>query len=75
MTTPFCASIETTEGVSHQHGFHLGTDEHLARELCESLFRERITSNRPVRTIGLMRDGKLVDCFYGDRWHWDEDHD
>lgn len=70
---PFTASIEVTEGVSHQHGFHLGTDEKIARSFCKDIYQMRVKAGKPVVTIGLMQEGKLVDCFYGDRWHWDNE--
>lgn len=67
-TSPFCLSIETESGVSHQYGFHLGTDERLAREIVEEKFRARVRAGLPVVTMALMRDRRMVDCYLGDRW-------
>jgi hypothetical protein len=67
---PFIMSIETTEGNSHRHGFHLGTDERLARQLIEERFAARVANAMPTVTIALMRDEKLVDVFDG-RWYND----
>ena len=67
---PYYMSIETVEGKSFQHGFHLGTDEVMARALCEEKFKARVENNMPTITIALISsEGKLVDTFYGDRWH------
>lgn len=33
MTSPFVLSIEPTGKPAYQHGFHLGTDEPLARQI------------------------------------------
>lgn len=67
MTAPFTLSIETTAGQSYQHGFHLGTDERLARQIAEERFHARIKHGYPTVTVALMREGKMVDC-YGGRW-------
>jgi len=67
MTTPFVLSIEVEPGRAVQHGFHLGTDERLARELAEERYHARIAHGLPVVTVALMRGGRMVDC-YGGRW-------
>jgi hypothetical protein len=64
---PFTLSIETTAGQSFQHGFHLGTDERLARQIAEEKFHARANNSLPVVTVALMRNGKVVDC-YGGYW-------
>jgi hypothetical protein len=65
----YILSIETTEGVSHQHGFHLGTDLSLAMTIAEDKFKAMVANQQPVVTVALMQDGKLVDVFYGNGWH------
>lgn len=67
MANPYTMSIETNEYESHQYGFHLGTDERIARELVEERFIGRINSKLPVVTIALMLDGHIVDVYDG-RW-------
>lgn len=68
---PYVLSIEDTEGHSFQHGFHLGTDLPIAKTIAEKRFHGRVKAGLPVVTVGLLKDGKLVDCYYGDRWHND----
>jgi hypothetical protein len=63
---PFCLSIETTSGKSEQYGFHLGTDEKLARQIAEEKFNARVRHGLPVVTVALMRR-KIVDVFDG-KW-------
>lgn len=69
MSNPFTMSIEETPLNSKQYGFHLGTDEKLARTIVEDKFKARKLFNIPTVTIALMRDKKIVDVFYGDKWH------
>jgi hypothetical protein len=77
-TSPFVLSIETTSGQSIQHGFHLGTDERLAREIAAEKFHARVRHGLPVVTVALLRDRKLVDVYDGTwfnadtRAWWDE---
>jgi hypothetical protein len=66
-SSPFILSIETEAGKSHVHGFHLGTDEHLARQIAEEKFHARVQYGLPVVTVALVRNGKMVDC-YGGEW-------
>ena len=61
----FVLSIEDVAGHSFQYGFHLGTDERLARQIAEEKFNARVANNMPVVTVALMRAGKMVDCFDG----------
>ncbi len=63
----FTLSIEDTVGHSFQHGFHLGTDEKLARQIAEEKFNARVKYNLPVVTVALIKAGKIVDCFDG-KW-------
>ena len=65
---PFILSIETVEGKSFVHGFHLGTDERLARQIAEEKFRARVADNLPVVTVAIVRNYKMVDCFDGRDW-------
>lgn len=74
-TTPFCLSIETAAGESHQHGFHLGTDLALARQIAVEKYNARVAFGLPVVTVALMRDRKMVDCYLGDRWASEADLD
>jgi len=62
---PFCLSIEDVAGHSFQHGFHLGTDEQLARQIAEEKFHARIKHGLPTVTVALMQRGKLVGCYDG----------
>lgn len=65
--SPFCLSIEVAAGQAVQHGFHLGTDERLARQIAEEKFHARVKHGLPVVTVALMRDRKVVDVFDG-KW-------
>lgn len=73
MTTnePFVLSIEDYEGHCFQHGFHLGTQEPLARQMAEEIYQGRVSMGLPVVTVALKRQGKLHDVFMGDRWNND----
>jgi hypothetical protein len=71
MTTTFTLSIEETAGNSFLHGFHLGTDERLARQIAEEVFNARVKYGQPIVTVALIRDRKLVDVFDGT---WSYDH-
>ena len=67
----FTLSIEETEGKSRQHGFHLGTDEKLARQITEEKMTAMVTHMMPVVSMTLIRDRKIVDVLYPDgTWHW-----
>lgn len=70
----FTASVETEEGISYQHPWHLGTHEDLARSICREIYHNRIKHNQAVVTIGLKRNGKLIDVFNGTCWNteWDD---
>jgi hypothetical protein len=69
--TTFTASIETVEGKSFQHPWHLGTQEPMARRCVEDIYRGRVMSHNPVLTIALKFDGKIVDVFDGKEWQSD----
>jgi hypothetical protein len=71
----FILSIETDAG-TYQHGYHLGTDERTARQIAEEAYRwaprqDKAPGATYVRTVALMRDGKLFDC-YGGSWSSEE---
>lgn len=59
-TNPFVLSIEPVEGKSFVHGFHLGTDERVARQFAEEKYRAT-----GARTVALMRDWRIWDVFDG----------
>lgn len=61
MSAPFILSIEPTGKPAYVHGFHLGTDEAVARKIAEEMFRSR----RYTCTVALIRDHKLVDVYDG----------
>jgi hypothetical protein len=67
MTKPavFILSIEPMDGPSFQHGFHLGTIESVARKFAEDMFFWRNNSGEATRTVALIRDRKLFDCYDG----------
>jgi hypothetical protein len=67
-TTTFELSIEAVEGQrAHRGGFHLGTDERLARRIVEERFHGRVAHGLPVVTIALFYGRKMVDVYDG-RW-------
>jgi hypothetical protein len=73
MPAPFTLSIEETEGKSRQHGFHLGTDERVARLIVQDRMQACINYDRPVVTMALKRDGRIVDVLYPDlQWSSNE---
>jgi hypothetical protein len=64
----YCLSIETDAG-SYMHGFHLGTDESIARKCAETIclhYTPRMGTR--IATVGLVAHGKLVDVFDGSGW-------
>lgn len=66
----FTASIETDAG-TYVHPFHLGTDEKVARSLCEELYHLRKPKQGTViKTVALLRDRRFVDCY---DWKWSSD--
>ena len=66
-TKPYLMSIEPWEGDAFVNGFHLGTIERVARDLCEERFQGRNAANMPTRTIALIRDRRIVDVYDG-KW-------
>jgi len=61
----FTLSIEPTNGAAFQHGFHLGTDEAVARGIAEERFAGRNAYGLHTRTVALVRNGRLFDVFDG----------
>jgi len=64
----FVLSIEPVEGATFQHGFHLGTDAKVARDIAAETFHARNKNNMPTRTVALMRGSKMFDCYDGVSW-------
>ena len=72
--SPFTLSIEETAGKSRQHGFHLGTDENLARALIEEKMQAFHNFKMPIITMALMRNRKIIDVLYPDGiWESEKD--
>jgi len=65
---PFVLSIEPCNGPVYQHGYHLGTDEKVARWFAAEMYR-RVNDARGCYTTALIRNGQLVDTFDGRDWH------
>lgn len=63
---PFTLSIEPTGKPSFQHGYHLGTDERLARVLAEEHFHNRNNAGDWTCTVALIRDRKIVAVYDGE---------
>lgn len=82
---PYTLSIEPIDGKTFLHGFHLGTDLRLAKQIAEEKFRARNSSpvekdldgrTMKTRTVALKQGGKLVDVFDGEwasEWEPTED--
>ncbi len=66
-STQITLSIETAPGHCVQHGFHLGTDERLARQIAEEKFNARRNHNIPVVTVAILRAGRMIDWYDG-KW-------
>jgi hypothetical protein len=69
MASVITLSIEPTGGKAFQHGFHLGTDETLARKLAAQEFAERNASGRHTCTVALIRDRRIIGIYDGS---WDQ---
>ena len=76
----FTLSIEPVEGRSFMHPYHLGTIESVARDCAVNIFKSRNSSPyakdhkgrcMTVRTVALIKEGKMFDCFMGDKWSSD----
>jgi hypothetical protein len=66
----FTLSIEKTAGKAEQYGFHLGTNERLARQIIAEKMATYCRSELPVVSMALMLKGKIVDVLYPNgEWH------
>ena len=63
----FTLSIEPTGKPAFQHGFHLGTDERVARQIAEGIFNNRNKHGEPTCTVALIRNRKIFDVYDG-KW-------
>ena len=63
--SPFTLSIEPTDGAAFQHGFHLGSDERVARGIAVERFNGRNAYGLHTRTVALIRAGRIFDVFDG----------
>ena len=61
----FTLSIEPTGKSAFIHGFHLGTDEALARQIAAEMFTARNARKDWTCTVALIRDRKIFDVFDG----------
>ncbi len=61
----YTMSIEPVDGPSFINGFHLGTIESVARDLCVERFHGRNAADMPTRTIALIRNRRIVDVYDG----------
>lgn len=67
MSQPFILSIQPVAGASFQHGFHLGTDEAVARRIAEERFENRNLLGMHTRSVALIRDDEIWGVYDG-RW-------
>lgn len=66
---PFVVSVEVTAGKAEQSGFHAGTIETIARQICVDRYHARVALNLPVVTVALLdARGAIVDVYLGDCW-------
>jgi len=63
--SPFLLSIEPVDGPAFRSGFHLGTDEALARAIAVERFHGRNAAGMATVTVALLRDDRLVDVYDG----------
>lgn len=63
----FTASVETDAG-TYRHGYHLGTQEDLARNIIEEIARGAPRMGTRIVTVALMKDGKIEDVYDGRDW-------
>jgi hypothetical protein len=61
----FTLSIEPTGGKAFVDGFHLGTDEQVARQIAEERFHGRNKHGMWTQTVALIYDRKLVAVYDG----------
>ena len=65
---PFVASIEPCNGPTFQHGYHLGTNETIAREFVREIFTRHTQAGTGLYTVALLRNGHIVDVWDGRDW-------
>ena len=58
MNDVFVAVIQSEDGTTRQHGFHLGTDEGVAKTLVYEIWRREVNRQAPVRAVLLMKGDK-----------------
>ena len=64
--TPFLLSIEPVNGASFRAGFHLGSDEAVARAIVVERFSGRNAYGMATRSCALLdANGAIVDVFSG----------
>lgn len=65
-SSTFVLSIEPTDGKSFVHGYHLGTDEAVARAIAAERFHGRNSCGMHTRTVALIRNGRLFAVYDGE---------
>lgn len=66
LNTPvYTMSIEAEPMKGKQHGFHLGTQEAIARQMVEEKFHGRVKAGIPTITIALIYKNRIVDVYDG----------
>jgi uncharacterized protein (UPF0254 family) len=70
---PFILSVEPCKGETYKHGYHLGTDEKVAKEFAQEVFK-RVNTETGCYTVALMRNGRIFDVFDGRDWINDGDY-
>ena len=74
MTKPYTMRIWSYEDVSQRHGFHLGTDVMVARDLVVERFASRIKYGLPTVHIALISPrGAIEDIYDGEHWNSEKD--
>lgn len=67
-SSTFTLSIEPTGKPAFVHGFHLGTDEAVARKIAVEMFNARNNAGEHTTTVALILDRKLFAIYDGE---WD----
>jgi hypothetical protein len=65
--SPFLLSIEPVGGKAYTHGYHLGTDEKIAREFAQELWT-RVNNGIGCTTVALIRERRIYDVWDGVQW-------
>jgi len=65
MSNVFELSIEPVGQVAFRAGYHLGTDEKVARQMAEERFHGRNRTGLPTCTVALIRDRRVFDVYDG----------